>query len=91
MTFATSVARVLAPVAIIAAAVPVAAADNAADLARVQQHIRAVDTMTANFVQTDSKKRSIGGTLQLKRPGRCLLYTSPSPRDRQKSRMPSSA
>ena len=39
----------------------------------------------------------IGG--QLGRPGRwnlariydCLLYTSPSPRDRQKSRMPSSA
>ena len=25
------------------------------------------------------------------RPGDCLLYTSPSPRDRQKSRMPSSA
>ena len=25
------------------------------------------------------------------RPGACLLYTSPSPRDRQKSRMPSSA
>ena len=25
------------------------------------------------------------------RPARCLLYTSPSPRDRQKSRMPSSA
>ena len=24
-------------------------------------------------------------------PNRCLLYTSPSPRDRQKSRMPSSA
>src|SRR5674476_832193 len=24
-------------------------------------------------------------------PGTCLLYTSPSPRDRQKSRMPSSA
>ena len=24
-------------------------------------------------------------------PGACLLYTSPSPRDRQKSRMPSSA
>ena len=23
--------------------------------------------------------------------GRCLLYTSPSPRDRQKTRMPSSA
>ena len=25
------------------------------------------------------------------RPNMCLLYTSPSPRDRQKSRMPSSA
>ena len=30
----------------------------------------------------------IGGVM---RPGICLLYTSPSPRDRQKSRMPSSA
>ena len=70
MTFATSFARALAPVAIVATAAPAVAADNAADLARVQQHIRAVDTMTANFVQTDSKKRSIGGTLQLKRPGR---------------------
>ena len=33
-----------------------------------------------------------GGTMN-KQPGSnsCLLYTSPSPRDRQKSRMPSSA
>eukprot|EP01017_Pseudomicrothorax_dubius_P007820 TRINITY_DN12496_c0_g1_i1.p1 TRINITY_DN12496_c0_g1~~TRINITY_DN12496_c0_g1_i1.p1 ORF type:complete len:234 (+),score=52.95 TRINITY_DN12496_c0_g1_i1:155-856(+) len=29
--------------------------------------------------------------LDLKKLGNCLLYTSPSPRDRQKSRMPSSA
>ena len=28
---------------------------------------------------------------QLELPESCLLYTSPSPRDRQKSRMPSSA
>ena len=70
MTFATSFARALVPVAIAAAAVPVAAADTAADLARVQQHIRTVDTMTANFVQTDAKRRSAAGTLQLKRPGR---------------------
>ena len=28
---------------------------------------------------------------QIKKRGFCLLYTSPSPRDRQKSRMPSSA
>ena len=33
------------------------------------------------------QKMEEGGTL----PYTCLLYTSPSPRDRQKSRMPSSA
>ena len=35
-----------------------------------------------------------GGAFLLARRGKivaCLLYTSPSPRDRQKSRMPSSA
>ena len=31
------------------------------------------------------------GTLIISGTGTCLLYTSPSPRDRQKSRMPSSA
>ena len=34
---------------------------------------------------------SLSGVGGMKRPGICLLYTSPSPRDRQKSRMPSSA
>ena len=29
--------------------------------------------------------------MALRQPDSCLLYTSPSPRDRQKSRMPSSA
>ena len=29
--------------------------------------------------------------LAIEKPQTCLLYTSPSPRDRQKSRMPSSA
>jgi outer membrane lipoprotein-sorting protein len=69
MTFAISFARALAPVAIVAAAVPATAADNP-DLARVQAHITSVQTMTANFVQTDSRNRSAAGTLQLKRPGR---------------------
>ena len=31
------------------------------------------------------------GTVNIMAPPGCLLYTSPSPRDRQKSRMPSSA
>ena len=71
MTFVKSFARALAPVAIVAAAaVPAAAADNSADLAKVQAHITSVDTMTANFVQSDSRNRSAAGTLQLKRPGR---------------------
>ena len=32
-----------------------------------------------------------GGSSQTGNDNACLLYTSPSPRDRQKSRMPSSA
>ena len=42
----------------------------------------------------DTSKRSADfGTLRREMEGTkgCLLYTSPSPRDRQKSRMPSSA
>ena len=38
--------------------------------------------------------RAVSAPIWLRRCGRrsaCLLYTSPSPRDRQKSRMPSSA
>ena len=69
MTFSIPFARALAPLAIIAAAAPAAAAENA-DLAKVQAHITSVDTLTANFVQSDAKGRSAAGTLQLKRPGR---------------------
>jgi len=68
MNFTTNFARAIVPVAIVAA-VPAAAADNA-DLAKVEAHITSVNTMTANFVQTDGKGRSAAGTLQLKRPGR---------------------
>ena len=35
--------------------------------------------------------RSVGQFVTIRRLNPCLLYTSPSPRDRQKSRMPSSA
>jgi len=70
MTFTTSFARALIPVAIVAAAVPAAAGNPTADLAKLKSHIGAVQTMTANFVQTDAKGRSAAGTLQLKRPGK---------------------
>lgn len=69
MTFSTTLARALTPVAIIAAATPAAAAESA-DLAKLKSHISSVQTMTADFVQTDAKGRSAAGTLQLKRPGR---------------------
>jgi outer membrane lipoprotein-sorting protein len=68
MNISLTLARVLAPVAILAVAAP-ASAQNP-DLAKVENHITSVDTMTANFVQTDAKGRSAAGTLQLKRPGR---------------------
>ena len=70
MTFATRFARALVPVAVIAAPVTAAQAANQADLGKVQAHLRNVSTMTANFVQTDSKGQSLSGTLQLKRPGK---------------------
>jgi chaperone LolA len=69
MSFSTNFARTLMPAAILAAAAPAAAADSA-DLAKLKAHISAVQTMTANFVQTDAKGRMAAGTLQLKRPGR---------------------
>ena len=39
--------------------------------------------VTANFIKEPG--------LEVNRPDACLLYTSPSPRDRSLSRMPSSA
>lgn len=68
MSFSTKVARAVLATAILAAA-PVSAAESP-DLARLKAHIGSVQTMTANFVQTDSRGRSAAGTLQLRRPGR---------------------
>ena len=43
-------------------------------------------------VISDGKLTLVGGVMEhIEEAGICLLYTSPSPRDRQKSRMPSSA
>lgn len=68
MTSMTSLARALLPAAILVAA-PAAAAESP-DLARLKAHLTAVQTMTANFSQTDAKGHTDAGTLQLKRPGR---------------------
>ena len=57
---------IVAPV-LLAAAPPVALSP---DLASVQAHLRAVQTMTADFAQTDRNGRTLTGTLQLKKPGK---------------------
>jgi outer membrane lipoprotein-sorting protein len=68
MIFTTKLARALLIGTMVAAAP--AAASEPADLAKLKAHIGSVQTMTANFVQTDSRGRSAAGTLQLKRPGK---------------------
>lgn len=52
-----------APAALHAQAAP-------AGLAQVQAHLRAVDTMTASFSQSDRRGRTLSGTLTIRRPGR---------------------
>ena len=69
MTLTTRFARAMLTGAIVIAA-PAMAATESPDLARLKSHIAAVQTMTANFVQTDQRGRLAAGTLQLKRPGR---------------------
>ncbi|HJS39970.1 MAG TPA: outer membrane lipoprotein carrier protein LolA [Sphingomicrobium sp.] len=70
MAFPTLFARVLAPATAVAVLAAPAAAQSNGDLKQVEAHLAASQSMTANFAQTDSKNRTLTGTLQLKRPGR---------------------
>lgn len=47
-----------------------AVAQAPGELAAVQQHLRALTTMTADFTQTDRSGKQLTGTLTLKQPGR---------------------
>ena len=58
----------LAAVAVVPQA-PVAAQANS-PLTQVQAHLKSVNTMTANFSQTDRRGKTLGGTFTLKRPGK---------------------
>jgi outer membrane lipoprotein-sorting protein len=69
MTFPTKLARALMPVAIVTVAAPAAASDSA-DMAKLKAHISGVHTMTANFLQIDSRGRSSTGKMVLERPGK---------------------
>ena len=64
----TTLARAFVPIALVA--MPTIAAAASPDLARLKTHLSAVQTMTANFTQTDARGRTDTGTLQMKRPGR---------------------
>ena len=70
MAFPTLLSRALAPAATIAVLAAPAPAQSASDLGQVEAHLAAAQSMTASFVQTDSKNRSLSGTMQMKRPGR---------------------
>ena len=63
----TSRALALFALPVILAAAP---APVTGDLAKVQDHLRAVQSMTATFVQTDRNGKILNGTLSLKRPGK---------------------
>ena len=69
MSALTALSRALVPAAIVVAA-PVGAQSAASDMAKLRSHITSVQSMTANFTQTDARGRSASGTLQLKKPGR---------------------
>ena len=69
MEFTTKFARALLPVALVTAAAAPAATESP-DLVRLKTHLTSVQTMTANFTQTDARGRTDSGTLQMKRPGR---------------------
>ena len=70
--------------------------DRARNEVRLQETIDSILLVRKNEKsrETDQKKREIARELDRVKYNMnnvCLLYTSPSPRDRQKSRMPSSA
>jgi outer membrane lipoprotein-sorting protein len=71
----TTFARAFLPI-LLGIAVPATAATPAADLAQLKSHLSDVQTMTADFTQTDAKGQVATGTLQMKRPGRIrFAYT----------------
>ena len=69
--------RIVAPLVLaltasplLVAAVPALAQQGQSDLVRVNNYIRGVTTMTADFTQTDRNGQSLTGKLTIKQPGK---------------------
>lgn len=70
MTRTIAFALAFAPLGVAALAPAPALAQAADPIGQVIDHLRALDSMTADFAQTDRKGRVLTGTLILKKPGR---------------------
>ena len=70
---------------------PLADKANAIRDAYEQGHITLLVPTFLDYEIVNGVNKAVARGDLTEEEGRCLLYTSPSPRDRQKSRMPSSA
>ena len=61
------------------------------DRLRMPDHIAVIMDGNGRWAKEKGLPRTIGHTAGVEALKTCLLYTSPSPRDRTRSRMPSSA
>ncbi len=66
----TMTLRPIAALAAVTLSLPLPAAAQQGTLAQVQQHLRATQTMTAAFTQTDRSGKTLTGTMTLKKPGK---------------------
>ena len=71
--------------------VPAEPAELATLLAAVEQALRDPATAAEALPDLGHQQQVIYRVLSTDQPRSCLLYTSPSPRDKRQSRMPSSA
>ena len=58
---------------------------------RPQEAVAGASAALAEAIEAIAERIQAGGRLFYLGAGTCLLYTSPSPRDKRQSRMPSSA
>ena len=65
--------------------------DNNTDLTALEERVDELINTVNDLKTENSSLKNQQENLVSERAIFCLLYTSPSPRDRQKSRMPSSA